>query len=119
MINEPFGEDVRAAFPIDVAAPAREEAGHGVAAQVVDPAFVAELAHEGVDPGEACLAEFPALEPFFGEGGVDGVAACGEAGAGGDGAGEVPGDEAAGGVVVHLRKGVAEGGLGAEVHVAE
>ena len=42
-------------------------------AEVVDPAFGRELAHERVDEGEARLAVLPALKPCFGEGRVDGV----------------------------------------------
>ena len=62
---------------------------------------------------------FPALEPFLREGGVDDVGACYEVRGGIDAGGEVPGDEADVGVVVGLGEGVADGGLGGEVHVAE
>ena len=31
-----------------------EETGDGVPRQMVDPAFLSELSHDGVDPGEAC-----------------------------------------------------------------
>ncbi len=119
VVDEPLLEDLRAALPVDVAAAAREEAGDGVAAEVVDPAFLLELAHQGVDPGEARAAVFPALEPAFVQGGGDGVGACDEAGGGGDGGGQVPGDEAAVAVADCLGEGVAKRGLGAEVHFAE
>lgn len=33
---------------------AREKAGHGVASQVVNPALVVQLRHNGVDPWVAC-----------------------------------------------------------------
>jgi hypothetical protein len=46
-----------------------------VPAEVVDPAFLPQLSHEGVDPREACSAPFPALEPLFGLWRVDVVLA--------------------------------------------
>ena len=119
MIDEPFFKDFGPAFPVDVAAAAGEETGDGVAAEVVDPAFLPELAHYGVDPGEAGAAEFPSLEPGFCLLRVDGVGACDKVCFRVDSGGEVPGDEARSGVVVGLGKGVAEGGLGGEVHVAK
>ncbi len=119
VIDQPLLEDLGAALPVDVAAAAREEAGDGVAAEVVDPAFLLELAHQGVDPGEPRAAVFPALKPAFVQGGGDGVGACDEAGGGGDGGGQVPGDEAAVGVADGLGEGVAQRGLGAKVHFAE
>lgn len=119
MVDEPFLEDLGAALPVDVAASAREEAGHRVPAEVVDPAFLAELPHQGVDPGEACLAELPALEPLFRQRGIDDVVACDEAVGRVDLGGEMPGDEANVGVVVGLGEGPAEGGLCGEVHVSE
>ena len=36
-----------------------EETGDGVPRQMVDPAFLSELSHDGVDPGEARLAGGP------------------------------------------------------------
>ena len=121
MIDQPLFEHLRAALPADVAPAAGQEAGDGVAAEVVDPALEAELAHQGVDPGEAGAAFFPAGEPFVGEGRVDGVVGGAGAGVGRgvDGGGEVPGDEAAVAVVVGLGEGVPEDGLRAEIHVAE
>ena len=71
VVNQPLLEHLRAALPIDVAPAAREETGNGVPAEVVDPAFVLELAHQRVDPGEACAAFAPALEVDFGLGVVD------------------------------------------------
>ena len=123
VVQQPLGEDLGPALPVDVAAAARQEAGHGVTAQVVHPAFVPQLAHQGVDPGEARAAVLPAPEPGFVQGGADGVGGGARGGGGGrrggGGRGEVPGHEAAVGVADRLGKGVAECGLGAEVHVAE
>jgi len=48
------------ALPADPEVSAREEAGHGVPGQVVDPALSPQLGHDGVDPGEAC----PSFGPF-------------------------------------------------------
>ena len=45
VVEEPFLEDVGAALPGDVGAATGEEAGDGMATEVVDPAGVAELAH--------------------------------------------------------------------------
>lgn len=87
VVEEPLLEDRGPALPVDVAAAAGQETGHGVAAQVVDPAFEAQLAHQGVDPGEAGASVFPALEPGFVQGGADGVGAGGESRGGGDGGG--------------------------------
>lgn len=119
MVDEPFLEDFSPALPVDVATPAREEAGDGVSAEVMDPAFLAELAHQGVDPGESGTAVFPALEPFFRERGIDDVVSCDEVCFRIDPRGEMPRDEADVGVVVGLGEGVADGGLGGEVHVSE
>ena len=87
VVEEPLLEDRGPALPVDVAAAAGQETGHGVAAQVVDPAFEAQLAHQGVDPGEAGASVFPALEPGFVQGGADGVGAGDESRGGGDGGG--------------------------------
>lgn len=119
MVDKPLLEDLGAALPVDVAAAARQEAGDGVAAEVVDPAFLAQLPHQGVDPGEARAAVLPAKEPVLVQGGGDGVGACDEVGGGGDGGGEVPGDEADVGVADGLGERVAECGLGSEIHVTE
>lgn len=119
VVEEELLKDLCAALPVDVAAAAGEEAGDAVAAEVVDPAVVAELAHEGVDPGEAGCAGLPAAEPGLGLVAVDVVVARGEARVRVALGGEVPGDEAAVGVGGRLGKGRAEGGLGGEVHVAE
>lgn len=119
MVDQPFFKHLGPALPVDVAAAARQETGHGVPAQVVDPAFAAQLPHQGVDPGKARAAVFPAAEPGFRGAGVDGVGARDEVGVRVRLGGEVPGDEAGGGVVVGLGEAVAQGGLGGEVHVAE
>lgn len=119
MVEQPLLEHLGAALPVDVAAAARQEARHGVPPQVVDPAFLPELPHQGVDPGEAGPAEFPALEPFLREGGVDDVVTRDAVGGRVDFGGEVPGDEADVGVGVRLRERVADGGLGSKVHVPE
>lgn len=52
-----YGSDacLHALLPGDPEVPAREEAGDGVARQVVDPALLAQLDHYGVYPGEAGL----------------------------------------------------------------
>lgn len=65
VIDQELLEDVGAALPGDVASTASEEAGNGMTCEVVDPAFIAELTHDGVDPGEACRSGSPALEPGF------------------------------------------------------
>lgn len=75
VVDEPFFEDFRATLPVDVAAAACEEAGDGVATEMMYPTFLSELAHQGVDPRKACLAPFPAIEPGFGFGAVDVVVA--------------------------------------------
>lgn len=119
MVDEPLLEDLGAALPVDVAAAAGQEAGDGVAAEVVDPAFLAQLPHQGVDPGEAGAAEFPALVPGFVEQGGDCILACDEAVGGGDGGGKMPRHESAARVPDCLREGVAQRGLGAEIHISE
>lgn len=119
MVDEPLFKDFAAALPVDVAAAAGEEAGDAVAAEVMDPAVVAELAHEGVDPGEASDAGLPALEPYFCLLVVDVVVACDETGFWIALGGEMPGDEATVRVRCGLSEGCAEGGVGGKVHVAE
>ena len=79
VVQEPLLEDLGPALPVDVAAAPRQETGHGVPAQVVDPAFVAQLPHQAVDPREARAPVFPALEPGFVQGGADRVGAGDEA----------------------------------------
>ena len=71
MVEEPFFEYFGATLPIDVAAATGEKACDSVATEMVYPPFFSELAHQGVDPGEACLAPFPAIEPGFGFRAVD------------------------------------------------
>lgn len=102
MINEQLLEDFGATLPRDVGAAPREEAGDRVPCEVVDPAFLAQLPHDGVDPGEAGGAVRPAVEPGVFLGIVYFVGACDQVVGGVDFAGEVPGDEAAVGVVVWM-----------------
>ena len=65
--NPPVGveefpvKDVPAGLPRHPQVPARQEAGHAVPREVVDPAPLAELHHHGVDPGVPCPALFPRL----------------------------------------------------------
>lgn len=47
------------ALPADPEVPAGEEAGYGVPGQVVDPALLPQLGHDGINPREACLALGP------------------------------------------------------------
>lgn len=47
------------ALPADPEVPAGEEAGHGMPGQMVDPALLPQLGHDGVNPREACLALGP------------------------------------------------------------
>lgn len=119
MIDQPFRENIGPALPINIAAPARQEACHGVPAQVMDPAFLAKLPHQGVNPGEAGLAELPALEPCFCQRRIDGVFPRGQTCTGGDFAGEVPWNETAMGVVQCLSERVPQGRLSAKIHVPE
>jgi hypothetical protein len=62
----PLFEDISSPLPADVATAAGEKAGDGVPAEVVYPAFLPQLSHERINPGEACAAPFPALESLFG-----------------------------------------------------
>lgn len=119
VVDEEFFEDFGAALPGDVRSASREEAGDGVAGEVVDPPFLSQLSHDGVNPRKACLTVAPALKPDFCFLAIDFVGAGGEFGADVDFAGEVPGDEAAVAVVVGLSETPAQGGLGGEVHVSE
>lgn len=50
---------LHALLPADPQVSTCEEAGHGVARQVVDPPLLPQLGHDGVDPGEACPAFSP------------------------------------------------------------
>ena len=90
-----------------------------MAAEVVYPSFLAQLAHQGIDPWEAGYAEFPALEPGFCFWGVDVVVACYEPVRWIQFRGEMPGDESAVGVADCLSEGVAQGRLRGEIHVPE
>lgn len=119
MVDQPLLEDLCAALPVNVATAASQEAGYGVPAEMVYPSFLAQLAHQGVDPGEAGLAPFPAVEPGLGFWAVDVVVACDETVFFVDDGGEMPGYEFAMAVSVCLGEGVAELCLGAEVHVAK
>ncbi|KAM3068683.1 hypothetical protein ACMFMG_012208 [Clarireedia jacksonii] len=113
VVQEPLLEDFQPTFPRNVAPPTSEETGDGVPAEMVNPAFLAELPHEGVDEREACKAVFPPVEPFL----FACLGAC-EARFR-NGRAQVPGDEATVGVVECRGEFVAEGGLRAEIHVAE
>lgn len=119
VVDEPFLEDLGSALPVDVAASSRQEACDGVPTEMVYPPFLAELAHQCIDPWEPRSPELPALEPCFRFLGVDDVFTCDESIRGIDLGGQVPGDEAHVGIVVRLGEGVAKGGLGAEIHVSE
>lgn len=77
------------ALPADPEVPSGEEAGHSVPGQVVDPALLPQLGHDGVNPREACLALGPLGQGF-------GVA--------------VPGDLDADGVPLHSVKPGVVGG---------
>lgn len=119
VVEEQLLEHFGAALPRDVAPAASEEAGDGVPPQMVDPAFLAQLPHQGVDPGEAGEAGFPALEPRLGFAAVDVVSTRRTLGVGRYGGLEMPGYEAAVCVVFGLAEGIAERCLGAEIHVSE
>ena len=45
--------------------------------EMMDPTFLTELAHEGIDPGKSRLAVFPPTEVGFCDGVVDGVGSIG------------------------------------------
>ena len=111
VVDEPFFEYFGATLPIDVAAAAGEEAGDGVATEMVYPPFLSELAHQGVDPGEACLAPLPAIEPDFGFGAIDVVVPGYEAVSWVDFGGKVPRQKSAMVITVCLSEGIAEGRL--------
>ncbi len=90
-----------------------------MAAEVVDPAFLPQLAHQCVDPGEAGAPVFPALEPGFGFGVIDGIFAGDEVVGRIYLGRKVPGNEADGGVRIGLSERMAERGLRAEIHISE
>ena len=50
---------LHALLPADPQVSSGQEAGHGVPGQVVDPALLPQLRHDGVDPGEARAALRP------------------------------------------------------------
>lgn len=50
---------LHALLPADPQVSTGQEASHGMPGQVVDPAFLPQLAHDGVDPGEPCLGLGP------------------------------------------------------------
>ena len=56
---------LHAALPADPQVSPGEEAGHGVPGQVMDPALLPELGHDGVDPGEACPSFCPFSQRFW------------------------------------------------------
>lgn len=117
VIDEPFFKYFSATLPVDVAAAACEEAGHGVTTEVVYPPFLSELAHQGVNPGKACLAPFPAIEPGFGFGTIDVVVAGYETIRWVNFGGQMPWDESAMAVSICLSEGIAESCLSPEIHI--
>jgi len=80
---------LHALLPADPQVSSGQETGHGVSGQVVDPAFLPQLSHDGVNPGEAG----PTLRPL---GQCLGVA--------------IPGDLNADGVTLHLVEAGVVGG---------
>ncbi len=58
MINSGFIH-LHALLPADPQVSSGQETGHGVSGQVVDPALLPQLGHDGVDPGEAGPAFCP------------------------------------------------------------
>lgn len=80
---------LHALLPADPQVSSGQETGHGVSSQVVDPALLPQLGHDGVDPGEAG----PALRPLGQRLGV-----------------AVPRDLNADGVVLHLVEAGVVGG---------
>jgi hypothetical protein len=102
VVDEPFFEDFGTALPVDVAAAAGKEGSDGVAPEVVDPAFLRELAHERVDPGEAGAAVLPTLEVGLCFGVINQVFPGDKLGFRIDSGGQVPGDKSALSIVVCL-----------------
>lgn len=51
---------LHALLPANPQVSSRQETGHGVSSQVVDPSLLPQLGHDGIDPGEAGTA----LRPF-------------------------------------------------------
>lgn len=52
--------DLHSFLPADPQVPSGEEAGHGVSGEMMDPALLSQLTHDGVYPGEAR----PSLRPL-------------------------------------------------------
>lgn len=46
-------------LPADPKVTPGEKTGHRVSGQVMDPALLPQLSHDGVDPGKACLSLCP------------------------------------------------------------
>ena len=67
-VHEEAVEDVAPLLPRDPQVAAREEAGDGMAREVVEPALRPELVHAGVDPGEARGAGLPGSQALVGLG---------------------------------------------------
>jgi hypothetical protein len=65
VVEQGLLEDLHAAFPVDVEPAAGEEAHDGVSVEVVDPSLAADLAHQGVNPGEACYPVLSAVKSRF------------------------------------------------------
>ena len=58
-IQEIFVKSSYAQFPVDKQVSSGEEAGHELSATMMDPAFLLELAHRGVDGRVPSLSVFP------------------------------------------------------------
>ena len=119
VVDQPLLKHVGATHPIDIAAAPGQETGHRVPAQMVDPAFLLELAHQRVDEGEPRPAVLPPLKPRLGYGAVDRVRPRRQPRLSRVGRLQMPRDEAAVGVVVRLGEGIAQLRLRAEIHVSK
>lgn len=63
MVNQPFLKHLLAALPADVALSPGQEAGDGMAPQVVDEAVLAQLPHQRINPWKAGATPLPSLKP--------------------------------------------------------
>ena len=116
MIDQPLLKYLGATFPMDVASPAREEAGDGMTTEMVDPSLQPQLPHEGVDPGEACDSELPAAEICLCFLIIDDVISCQEV-VFIEVRPKMPIHEFANRIADFLGEGRTDGGLGTEIHV--
>lgn len=87
-------------------------------AEVVDPAFRAELTHQSIDPGKTGDAKLPASEPILRLGVIDAVSPCDKSTTGDCGR-KVPRYKPTVWVIASLSKRIAKRRLGAEIHVAK